>query len=150
DIDIEDDGRVFIASVDQEKGKLALQIIETITKDVQSGEIYNGRVTKITEFGCFVEIIPGVLGLPGKEGLVHISQLEHHRVNRVEDVVKEDEMILVKTIGYDNHGRLKLSKKDVVPAPEGRPPRDDRERPRDRDRDRDRGQRPPRRDFKRN
>ena len=150
-IDIEDDGRVFIASVDQEKGKLALQIIETITKDVQAGEIYNGRVTKITEFGCFVEIIPGVLGLPGKEGLVHISQLEHYRVNRVEDVVREDEMILVKTIGYDNHGRLKLSKKEVTPAPEGQS-RDDRDsrdgrdsRPRG-----DRGGRPPRRDFRRN
>ena len=144
DIDVEDDGRVFIASVDQEKGGLALQIIENITKDVQTGEIYNGKVTKITEFGCFVEIIPGVLGLPGKEGLVHISQLEHYRVNRVEDVVKEGEMILVKSIGYDNHGRLKLSKKEVVPAPEGSPAREDRERPRDR------GPRPPRRDFRRN
>ena len=142
-IDVEDDGSVFIASVDQEKGKLALQIIESITKDVQTGEIYNGRVTKIMEFGCFVEIIPGVLGLPGKEGLVHISQLEHFRVNRVEDVVKEGEMILVKSIGYDNHGRLKLSKKDTVPAPEGRPAREDRERPRER------GPRPPRRDSRR-
>lgn len=132
DIDIEDDGRVFIASIDQEKGKLALQIIESLTKDVQVGEIYNGRVTKVMDFGCFVEVIPGVLGLSGKEGLVHISQLEHHRVNKVEDVVKEGDMILVKTIGYDNHGRLKLSKKDAVPMPEGKPYKENRERPRER------------------
>lgn len=126
DIDIEDDGRVFIASVDQEKGKKALQIVETLTKEVQTGEIYNGKVTRVMDFGCFVEIIPGVLGLPGKEGLVHISQLEHHRVNKVEDVVKEGDMILVKVTGYDNQGRLKLSKKDVTPPPEGTVPREDR------------------------
>jgi len=126
DIDIEDDGRVFISSVDQEKGKKALQIVETLTKEVKSGEIYNGRVTRVMDFGCFVEVIPGVLGMPGKEGLVHISQLEHHRVNQVEDVVKEGDMILVKVIGYDNQGRLKLSKKDVTPPPEGMEPREDR------------------------
>jgi polyribonucleotide nucleotidyltransferase len=119
DIDIEDDGRVFIAAVDQEKGKKALEIIDSLTKEVQSGEIYNGRVVKIMDFGCFVEVIPGVLGLSGKEGLVHISQLAHHRVNKVEDVVKEGDMILVKVIGYDNQGRLKLSKKDAMPMPEG-------------------------------
>ncbi|OPX86234.1 MAG: Polyribonucleotide nucleotidyltransferase [Pelotomaculum sp. PtaB.Bin104] len=138
DIDIEDDGRVFIASVDQEKGKLALQIIENLTKEIKAGELYNGRVTKIMDFGCFVEIIPGVLGLPGKEGLVHISQLEHHRVNKVEDVVKVGDMVMVKTIGYDNQGRLKLSRKDAIPVPEGMA-KDDHDRPRDR------GSRPPRR-----
>jgi polyribonucleotide nucleotidyltransferase len=126
DIDIEDDGRVFIAAVDQEKGKRALEIIEILTKEVQAGELYNGRVVKITDFGCFVEIIPGVMGLSGKEGLVHISQLAHHRVNRVEDVVKEGDMILVKVIGYDNQGRLKLSKKEASPPPEGTPPKEDR------------------------
>ncbi len=118
EIDIEDDGRVFIAAVDQEKGKRALQIIETLTREAKTGELYTGKVTRVTDFGCFVEIIPGVMGLPGKEGLVHISQLEHHRVNKVEDVVKEGEMILVRVTGYDNQGRLKLSKKDAVPPPE--------------------------------
>jgi len=132
DIDIEDDGRVFISSVDQEKGKKALQIIESLTKEIQAGELYSGKVTKVMDFGCFVEIIPGVLGLPGKEGLVHISQLEHHRVNKVEDVVKEGDTILVKTIGYDNQGRLKLSKKDAMPAPEGKAAKEDRDRVRDR------------------
>ncbi|MDD4237190.1 MAG: polyribonucleotide nucleotidyltransferase [Desulfotomaculaceae bacterium] len=127
DIDIEDDGRVFIAAVDQEKGKKALEIIEMLTKEVQAGEIYNGRVVKIMDFGCFVEVVPGVLGLNGKEGLVHISQLAHQRVNKVEDVVKEGDMILVKVIGYDNQGRLKLSKKDAMPAPEGGEEKDDRQ-----------------------
>jgi len=116
EIDIEDDGRVFIAAVDQEKGKRAQEIIEILTKDPQTGEIYNGKVVRITDFGCFVEVIPGVLGLSGKEGLVHISQLAHHRVSRVEDVVKEGDMILVKVLGYDNQGRLKLSRKDAMPA----------------------------------
>lgn len=126
DIDIEDDGRVFISSVDHDKGKKALEIIEMITKEVKSGEIYTGKVVKVTDFGCFVEIIPGVLGLPGKEGLVHISQLEHHRVNKVEDVVKEGDNIIVKVIGYDNQGRLKLSRKEATAPPEGTIPQEDR------------------------
>lgn len=135
DIDVEDDGRVFIAAVDQEKGKKALQIIEAITKDVHAGELYNGKVTKCTDFGCFVEVVPGMMGMTGKEGLVHISQLAHHRVNKVEDVVKEGDTILVKVIGYDNQGRLKLSKKDATPLPEGTEDKGDR------------GHRPPRRDY---
>ncbi len=143
EIDIEDDGRVYIAAVDPEAGKKALNIIEGITKEVQVGEIYNGKVTRVMDFGAFVEIIPGVLGLPGKEGLVHISQLDHHRVAKTEDVVKEGDSILVKAIGYDTQGRLKLSRKEAIPAPHGElaeaqgfggPPR----------RDREKGPRPPR------
>lgn len=117
EIDIEDDGRIFIAAVDPKAGQYAKSLIERIAQDVKTGEIYNGKVTRITDFGCFVEVIPGVLGLPGKEGLVHISQLSHERVNRVEDVVREGDEILVKAIGYDNQGRLKLSKKDAMPEP---------------------------------
>ncbi|MFZ5591263.1 MAG: polyribonucleotide nucleotidyltransferase [Bacillota bacterium] len=119
EIDIEDDGRIFIAAVDPEAGQKARRIIEGITRDVVTGEIYNGKVTRVTDFGCFVEIIPGVMGLPGKEGLVHISQLAHHRVAKVEDVVKEGDEILVKAIGYDNQGRLKLSRKEAVPPEPG-------------------------------
>ncbi|WP_027363795.1 polyribonucleotide nucleotidyltransferase [Desulfotruncus alcoholivorax] len=129
DIDIEDDGRVFIAAVNPDAGKKALSIIQTLTKEVQSGEIYRGKVVRITDFGCFVEIVPGVLGLPGKDGLVHISQLAHERVDKVEDVVKEGDIIEVRVIGYDNQGRLKLSRKDVIPVPEGF----EKEKPRDRD-----------------
>ncbi len=117
EIDIEDDGRVYIAAVDPVAGKRALDIIEGITKEVQVGEIYNGKVTRVTDFGCFVEVIPGVLGLPGKEGLVHISQLAHHRVAKTEDVVKEGDSILVKATGYDSQGRLKLSRKEALPPP---------------------------------
>lgn len=119
DIDIEDDGRAFIAALNPEAGKKALSIIESLTKEVEAGQIYLGKVTRVTDFGCFVEVVPGVLGLPGKEGLVHISQLAYERVNKTEDVVKEGDMIEVKVIGYDNQGRLKLSKKDVLPPPEG-------------------------------
>lgn len=150
DIDIEDDGRVFIAAVDPAKGKHALEIIETITKEVNTGEVYSGRVTRVMDFGCFVEIIPGVLGLPGKEGLVHISQLDYNRVNKVEDICKEGDPITVKAIGYDHQGRLKLSRKDALPPPPPGTIIDRPERPEYGDRsdrgDRgDRQSRPPRR-----
>src|SRR5690606_9778345 len=75
EIDIEDDGRIFIAAAHGEGGEKALRIIESITKDVEVGQVYVGKVTRVTDFGAFVEVIPGVIGLPGKEGLVHISQL---------------------------------------------------------------------------
>lgn len=117
-IDIEDDGRIFIAAVDKEAGEKALNIIESLTKEIEVGKVYLGKVTRIADFGAFVEVVPGVLGLPGKEGLVHISQLAHNRVKKVEDVVKEGDQILVKAIGYDNQGRLKLSRKDALPQPE--------------------------------
>lgn len=125
DIDIEDDGRVFISAIDREKGKRALEIIQSITADVEVGKLYDGKVTRVTDFGCFVEVIPGVLGLSGKEGLVHISQLDFQRVEKTEDIVKEGEIITVKAIGYDPQGRLKLSKKEAMrdmglaPAPQG-------------------------------
>lgn len=117
EIDIEDDGRIFIAAVDPKAGEYAKSIIEKLTQDVKPGQIYNGKVVRVTDFGCFVEVVPGVLGLPGKEGLVHISQLAYERVNKVEDVVNEGDEIRVKAIGYDNHGRLKLSRKDAIPGP---------------------------------
>ncbi|MBC7104513.1 MAG: S1 RNA-binding domain-containing protein, partial [Firmicutes bacterium] len=123
EIDVEDDGRIFIAAPTQEAGERARSIIESLTRDVTVGQVYRGRVTRITEFGAFVEIVPGVLGLPGKEGLVHISQLAPTRVRRVEDVVKEGDEVLVKVTGYDNQGRIKLSKKEVQrPQKEGMRP----------------------------
>jgi len=116
EIDIEDDGRVFIAAVDQAAGQKAMHIIECLTKEVQVGKIYAGKVTRTMDFGAFVEVIPGVLGVPGKEGLVHISQLADGRVGKVEDIVKEGDEILVKAIGFDQHGRLKLSRKEALHA----------------------------------
>ncbi|MDA8333810.1 MAG: polyribonucleotide nucleotidyltransferase [Peptococcaceae bacterium] len=114
-IDIEDDGRVFIASVNPDGARRAMEIIGNLTREVEVGQIYNGRVTRCTDFGCFVEVVPGAMGVPGKEGLVHISQLAHYRVEKTEDIVKEGDRILVKVIGYDPQGRMKLSKKDVAP-----------------------------------
>ncbi|MDN5346696.1 MAG: polyribonucleotide nucleotidyltransferase [Clostridia bacterium] len=119
EIDIEDDGRVFIAAVDSKAGEKALQIIEALTKDIEVGKIYSGRVTRIMDFGAFVEIVPGVLGMPGKEGLVHISQLAPGRVARVEDVVHEGDEILVKAIGFDPQGRLRLSRREALQALRG-------------------------------
>jgi polyribonucleotide nucleotidyltransferase len=116
EIDVEDDGRVYITAPTQDAGQQALEIIQNLTAEVTVGQTYMGRVTRLADFGCFVEIIPGVLGLPGKEGLVHISQLAPQRVEKVEDVVKEGDQILVKVIGYDNMGRIKLSKKEAMRA----------------------------------
>lgn len=109
-IDIEDDGRVFIAAVDGEAGKRALEIIESLTADVEVGKIYLGKVVKIMDFGAFVEV------LPGKEGLVHISQLAEQRVGKVEDVVSVGDEILVKVIKIDEHGRVNLSRKEAIRA----------------------------------
>lgn len=107
-IDIEDDGRIYIASTDEWAGKKAVELIERLTRDVEIGGIYLGKVLRTTNFGAFVEI------LPGKEGLVHISKLERGRVNRVEDVVKVGDEILVKVTDIDHQGRINLSRKDAL------------------------------------
>ncbi|MFZ5752876.1 MAG: polyribonucleotide nucleotidyltransferase, partial [Bacillota bacterium] len=107
-IDIEDDGRVFIAAVDMEAGKKALRIIEDLTRDVEVGKIYIGKVTRITNFGAFVEI------MPGKEGLVHISHLAEERVGKVEDVVSIGDEILVRVTEIDRQGRINLSRKEAL------------------------------------
>ncbi|HHV61602.1 MAG TPA: polyribonucleotide nucleotidyltransferase [Firmicutes bacterium] len=111
-IDIEDDGRVFIATPDESAGRRAKEMIESLTRDVEVGKIYTGTVTRIMNFGAFVEI------LPGKEGLVHISELARGRVNRVEDVVKVGDTILVKVTEIDRQGRINLSHKDALPQRE--------------------------------
>jgi polyribonucleotide nucleotidyltransferase len=113
-IDIEDDGRVFISAIDSEAGERAAKIIHSLTQDIQVGKIYQGKVVRIMDFGAFVEVIPGVLGLPGKDGLVHISQLDIGRVAKVEDVVKVGDEILVKATGIDKQGRLNLSRKEAL------------------------------------
>lgn len=111
-IDIEDDGRVFISSVDQAGGEAAKLAIERIVADVEVGQIYTGVVKRIAKFGAFVEV------LPGKEGLVHISHLSPKRVSKVEDVVKEGDSVLVKVIEIDRQGRINLSMKDALPLGE--------------------------------
>ncbi|WP_163857829.1 polyribonucleotide nucleotidyltransferase [Paenibacillus elgii] len=109
-IDIEQDGRVFIASSNSEMNEKARQIIEGIVREVIVGETYLGTVKRIEKFGAFVEI------LPGKEGLVHISQLSTERVGKVEDVVKIGDTITVKVTEIDNQGRVNLSRKAVLTA----------------------------------
>ncbi|HZK55778.1 MAG TPA: polyribonucleotide nucleotidyltransferase [Desulfosporosinus sp.] len=116
-IDIEDDGRVFISSVGGDGGEQALKIIHSLTAEVEVGKIYKGKVTRVMDFGAFVEVIPGVLGLTGKEGLVHISQLAHERVEKVEDIVKAGDEIMVKATAIDKQGRLNLSRKEAIPNP---------------------------------
>jgi polyribonucleotide nucleotidyltransferase len=107
-IDTNDDGRVVIMSNDSVNANLALKIIKDIVKEVEVGEIYLGKVTKIAAFGAFVEIIPG------KEGLVHISKLDTARVNKVEDIVSVGDEILVKVTEIDSQGRVNLSRKDAI------------------------------------
>lgn len=107
-IDIEDDGRIFIAAVNPESGKKAQTMIENLTKEVEVGEVYTGKVTRLMTFGAFVEL------LPGKEGLVHISQLALERVEKVEDVVKVGDEITVKVVEIDRQGRINLSRKELL------------------------------------
>ncbi len=107
-IDIEDDGRVSVISNDSIAAKKAIELIQNIVKEIEVGDIYLGKVTKITTFGAFVEV------LNGKEGLVHISQLAKERVNKVEDIVSVGDEILVKVIEIDNQGRINLSRKALL------------------------------------
>ncbi len=110
-IDIEDDGSVFVATADEEAGMKALRIIEGIVGNVEVGTVYTGKVTRLMNFGAFVEF------LPGKEGLVHISKLDHKRVNKVEDVVQVGDEITVRVVEIDKQGRINLSRKDAMPEP---------------------------------
>ena len=106
-IDIEDDGSIYIAAVNRDSALAAQNIIKNIVFEPEVGEIYEGKVTRIIPIGAFVEFAPG------KEGMVHISKLEHFRVEKVEDVVKEGDVIKVKFLGIDEKGRMNLSKKDA-------------------------------------
>ena len=87
-------------------------MIKNVVREVEIGKNYTGKVTKVEEFGCFVELWEGC------EGLVHVSQLAHSRVDKPSDVVKVGDEIIVKASGYDNKGRLNLSRKDALPKPE--------------------------------
>lgn len=113
-IDIEDDGSLFIMATDDEAAKKARFYVESIVAEVEVGKTYMGTVKRIMDFGAFVEIIPGVLGTSGKEGLVHISQLAEERVNKVKDVVDLGDQILVKVTEIDKQGRVNLSRKAVL------------------------------------
>ncbi len=107
-VDIEDDGSVFIGATNEESARKAIDIIEGMTKDVEVGQIYTGRVTRLMNFGCFVEIAPG------KEGLVHISELADFRVPSVEDVVSPGDEVMVMVTEIDSMGRVNLSRRAVL------------------------------------
>lgn len=104
-IDIHEDGNIFISSVDAEGMKKARQMIEDIVREVEVGEVYTGKVTRLMKFGAFIEV------LPGKEGLCHISQLADHRVEKVDDVVQVGDQLQVKVVEIDDKGRVNLSHK---------------------------------------
>jgi polyribonucleotide nucleotidyltransferase len=131
-IDVEDDGTIYVFAVDSAAAKQAVEIIETLTKDVEIGVIYTGKVVRIMDFGAFVEV------LPGKDGLCHISELDFHRVDKVEDICREGDELLVKCIDIDDSGRVRLSRKaaliDQGVTPPPRPESDREDRPRGDDR----------------
>jgi polyribonucleotide nucleotidyltransferase len=123
-IDVEDDGTVYIAAVELEAGQKALKMIKELTQEVEEGAVYEGKVVRIMDFGAFVEI------MPGRDGMVHISELAHQRVRAVTDVLKEGDIIKVKVLGIDDRGKIRLSRKALLPPPEDgedTPPPDSRD-----------------------
>lgn len=112
-IDVQDDGTVNVASSDSDAVKKALDIIKGLTAEPEVGVVYKGTVKRIADFGAFVEILPNI------DGLVHISELAHFRVERVEDVCKEGDEMEVKVLSVDRDGKIRLSRKELLPLPEG-------------------------------
>ena len=108
EIDVQDDGSVFITTPDGEGARIALQMIEQLTREPKVGDIFLGRVVRIMPYGAFVNI------LPNRDGMVHISELANERVKNVTDVVKEGDVIKVKVIDIDNRGRIRLSRKAAL------------------------------------
>jgi polyribonucleotide nucleotidyltransferase len=107
-VNIEDSGRVDIASADSEAVKQAIAMIQALTREAEVGKIYLGTVRKIAEFGAFVEIFPGT------DGLIHISELSDKRVKAVTDIVKEGDEVMVKVISIDKTGKIRLSRKEAL------------------------------------
>jgi polyribonucleotide nucleotidyltransferase len=131
-IDVDDDGTVYVAHSDAAGAEAALAKVEALCEEVVVGKVYTGKVASIKDFGAFIEIVPG------KDGLLHISEIDHYRVGRVDDVLQMGDVLEVKVIAIDDQNRVKLSRKALIPPPagngegpgggdgEGRPPRDDR------------------------
>ena len=111
-VDLEDDGRVIIYHTDAAIIAKTRKMIEDVAREVEEGIVYTGKVVKVEDFGCFVELWPGC------EGLVHVSELDHKRVDKPKDIVNVGDKILVKALGYDARGRLNLSRKQALPKPD--------------------------------
>jgi polyribonucleotide nucleotidyltransferase len=107
-IDIEDDGTIHVAAVDKSAADMAIQRIEDITRDIEAGQVYEGKVVRIVDFGAFVNLVPG------RDGLVHISQIAEHRVEKVTDELSEGQMVKVKVLEVDRQGRVRLSMKELA------------------------------------
>jgi len=121
-IEVDDEGMVFVSSLDQQTGEAALKMIEGIMAEPEVGKVYHGKVKTIVDFGAFVEY------LPGKDGLLHISELEHFRVGNVEDVLAIGDEVDVKLVEIDSRtGKVRLSRKELLPLPEGYTPPPPRE-----------------------
>jgi polyribonucleotide nucleotidyltransferase len=116
-IDVEDDGRVNVASADEASAAKAIGIIQELTATPELNKTYMGTVQRITDFGAFVEIMPGV------DGLLHVSEIAHYRVKEVRDELKEGDQVMVKVINIDPSGKVRLSRKVLLPVPEGGQPR---------------------------
>ncbi len=110
---VEDDGLITVSSVDAAAGEEAMQMIKALVEDPEVGRVYNGTVKRTLDFGAFIEI------LPGKEGLCHISELDYHRVNKVEDVLSEGDKVDVKVVSIDDQGKVRLSRKATFEPPPG-------------------------------
>ena len=119
-VDLEDDGRVIIYHTDKDIIAKTRKLIEDVVRVVEDDKIYIGKVVKVEDFGVFVELWPGC------EGLVHVSQLDYKRVEKPSDIVSVGDEIMVKSLGYDNRGRLNLSRKECLPKPEKKAPKDEK------------------------
>ena len=120
-VDLDDDGKVTIYHNSQEVIDKTREMIESVVKEVEEGAIYTGKIVKVEDFGCFVELWPGC------EGLCHVSQLAHERVNKPSDLFKVGDEIRVKALGFDNRGRLNLSRKDTLPIPAGKDTKEEKD-----------------------
>lgn len=118
-VDVSEDGQVFVSSIDLDNAKKAIFIVDTIANGPEVGAVYKGIVTRLMSFGAFVEIVPGV------EGMVHISQLDVKRTEKVEDVVNVGDEIIVKVLPKDEQGRLNLSRREALIEVEGLTPEND-------------------------
>ena len=112
-IDIEDSGEVRIAAVNMEGSKRAEEIIRNITEDPEVGRVYQGKVRSVVNFGAFVEIVPG------RDGLLHVSEIDWSRTEKVEDVLNVGDLVMVKVVDVDRDGKIRLSRRALIPQPEG-------------------------------
>jgi polyribonucleotide nucleotidyltransferase len=119
-MDVEDDGSIHISSSDQTAADEAIRMINEITAEAEIGATYRGVVKKLMDFGAFVEI------LPGTDGLVHISELAHRRVKTVDEILKEGDVVMVKVLDVDRQGKIRLSRKALIPNDNPQPDESDR------------------------